>query len=390
MKRMATYTAVILTTLTLLLILWQFKLVLLLFALSLFMAAALRPLVTALVNWGIPQVAAQLLLYVVGLGGFILILFLMGDLLGQELNTAANQLVLEYETQYRQWQAGAGWQHTVVRFLPEPFTTTDTPVAELEQMAPVLMVWTQAILGTLAGFILLLVLTVYWGLDQHRFERVWLSLLPAKRRAYARDSWREVETAVGTYLRSQFVQSLLAFLFLAVGAKFIGFNFPLLLALVGAGAAFVPLFGGLLTAVFVLVLATVQGWTVGVITAVYTLLVFIGLEIIVEPRLWPRERLSFLLTVLIILPLFETFGVWGLLMAPVLAAASEAVMGQVYQRYVRQRKTAVVLKELEIRCQQVTQKITDAQTSTPSLELQNLSQRLNKLLADSQEIVGDR
>ncbi|MCZ7666725.1 MAG: AI-2E family transporter [Chloroflexi bacterium] len=386
MKQIAKYTAVILATLAILLISWQFKLVLLLFVLSLFVAAAIQPLVVALMKRGIPQVVALLLLYGVGVGSFVLVWLLMGDLLGQEINVAANQLVLEYEAQHRQWQTGEGWQQTAVSFLPEPFTVTGAPETELEQMAPVLMVWTQAVLGVLGGFVLLLVLSIYWSVDQHRFERVWLSLLPAKKRGYARDSWREVEMGVGAYLRSQFVQSLLAFLFLAVGAKLIGFDFPLLLAFVGAVAAFVPLFGGLLTAVFVLILASVQGWSVGVITAVYTLIVFIGLEIVVEPRLWPRKRRSFLLTILVILPLFEMFGLWGLIVAPALASAIEALIGQVYQAYVHQRKTAVALDDLEIRCQQLAQKIADAQASAPSPELQNLGQRLNRLLAESQEI----
>lgn len=389
MKQIAKYTVVILATIAGLLILWQFKWVLLLFVLSLFVAAAIRPLVAALMKRGIPQVAAQLLLYIVGLGSFLLVLLLAGDLLGQELNAAANRLVMEYEAERRQWQTGEGWQQTAVTLLPEPFTFTEAQDTNLEEMAPVLMVWTQAVFGALGGFVLLLALSVYWSVDQVRFERLWLSLLPAKRRAYARDSWREVETAVGAYLRSQFVQSLLAFLFLAVGAKLIGFDFPLLLAFMGALAAFIPLFGGLLTAVFVLALSSLQGWETGMITAVYTLLLFIGLEIVVEPRLWPRKRRSFLLTILVILPLFEAFGLWGLIVAPALAAAIEVIVGQVYQAYVTQRKTAVQLEELETRCQQLTQKVTEAQANTPSPELQNLSQRLNRLLADSQKIIHE-
>jgi hypothetical protein len=41
--------------------------------------------------------------------------------------------------------------------------------------------------------LLLTALSLYWSLDQQRFERLCLSLLPAETRVYARDSWRELE-----------------------------------------------------------------------------------------------------------------------------------------------------------------------------------------------------
>jgi len=384
--KVAKYTAVILATITVLLVSCQFKLVLLLFVLSLFVAAAIRPLAAALGRRGVPQGLAQLLLYGVGLSSFLLVLLLAGNLLLQEFNVAANQVVVAYEYLHRQWQAGDGWQQTAVSFLPQPFTYAEAQGTDLEEVAPVVLGLTRGVLGTLGGLILALALSIYWSVDQHRFERVWLSLLPAKRRAYARDSWRRVETAVGAYLRSQLVQSLLAFLFLAVGAKLIGFAFPLLLACVGAVAAFVPLFGGLITAGFVLILSS-QGWGLDVITAVYTLLVFIGLEVVVESRLWPRKRRSSLITILVIMPLFEAFGLWGLIVAPPLAAALEAFIAQAYQAYIEQRKTVVQLDELETRCQQLGQTLRN--TNPPTPELQNLSQRLNGLVAESREIVHE-
>jgi predicted PurR-regulated permease PerM len=186
------------------------------------------------------------------------------------------------------------------------------------------------------------------------------------------------------------VQSLLAFLFLSLGAMVIGFDYPLLLAFVGALAAFVPLFGGLLTAVFALMLGSLESVTVGLGTAVFTLLIFIGLEWIIEPRLWPRKRRSFLLTIVVILPLFEVFGLWGLMVAPLLAAALEALGGQAYQAYMVQRQTAVQLDELEARYQQLAQKVSQSNHEGAIVELQNLSQRLANLLADSRKIEGRR
>ncbi|MBX3057036.1 MAG: AI-2E family transporter [Anaerolineae bacterium] len=222
MKQLMKYTAVILTTLTVLLVLWQFKLALLLFVLSLFVAAAIRPFVDGLVARGLPKGAAQLLLYVVGIGGFVLVLLLVGEWWWQELNLAVNQAVVEYESLYRRWQLGAGWQQTAVNLLP-PFTFTGT---ELQQVTPTVITITSSLTGTVAGLLVLLALSIYWSVDQSRFERLWLSLLPVKRRAYARDSWREVETAVAGYLRSQTVQKCVGGLLLAVARPLSVLNFP--------------------------------------------------------------------------------------------------------------------------------------------------------------------
>lgn len=386
MKRLMKYTAVVLATLLVLRILWQFNLVLLLFVLSLFMAATIRPFVDWLVARGVPPGAAQLLLYVSGIGTLLLLLLLMGDLLLLEVNSVANRSVVQYEKLHRLWQEGAAWQQTVVNVLPPPFTFVSAQDTELGKMLPAVMNVTRGLTTAIGGLLLVLVLSVYWSIDQHRFERLWLSLLPAKRRAYARDSWRAVETAVGSYLRGQAVQSVLVALFLGIGGAATGLVYPLLLATFGALAAFVPLFGGLVTAVVAFALGSLQSPWVGLGLAVYTLVLFLGLELFVEPRFWQRERHSYLLTILVIIPMFQVFGLWGLIVAPPLAAALEVLVGQTYQGYVAQRETAVQLDDLEARYQRLKEKLPPPENGTGTRELQNLSKRLADLLADSRKM----
>lgn len=380
------YTAVVLTTLMVLLVLWQFKLILLLFLLSLFVAAAIRPFTKGLTARGLPQGAAQLLLYGVGIGVTLLVLLLGWDLLLLEMNSVANKAVIEYESLHRRWQAGAAWQQTAVSSLPAPFSVTTDPDAELEELLPAIVNFARATAGAIGGLGLLLVLSVYWSVDQHRFERLWLSLLPAKSRVYTRDSWRRIETAVGSYLRSQTFQSLFVALFLGVGATLTGLAFPLVLACVAALAAFIPLFGGLITAIFAFFLGALHSQWLGLGLAIYTLILFFGVELFIEPRIWPRERRNFFLTMLVIIPLFEAFWVWGLIIAPPLAAALEALIAQAYQAYIAQRETVVKLADLETRYQRLAQNIAQAQETEEERfppELQNLSERLAKLLSST-------
>lgn len=385
MKRLMLYTAAVLGTLLVLYILWQFRLVLLLFILSLFVAAAIRPFVGRLTALGIPKTGAQILLYAVGVGSVLLVFLLVGDRLLMELNILANRAVIEYESIYHRWEAGATWQQTAVSYLsPPPLTSGDE--AELEAMLPTVVLITRNIATALGSLLLLLALSVYWSADQYRFERLWLSVLPPKRRAYARDGWRAIEHAVGSYLRSQTVQSILAAFFLGLGAFAMRMDFPILLALLGALAALVPLFGSLVMALLAFGLGYLESLNLGLGAALYTLVLFLALEFLVEPRLWPRKRRSFLFTILLIIPLVETFGVWGLLVAPPLAAALEVLIGQAYQVYVQPTGTAVQLDEIETRYQQIVIKANQAEYGDLAPELQNLTKRFATLLANSREI----
>lgn len=386
MKQIMKYTAVILATIFVLGVMWQFKFVLFLFLLSLFVAAAIRPLGNKLVAIGLPKAAAQILIYIISIAFFLVILTLIGELLFSELNVAANRLVVEYEALHERLQSGLGWQKTLGDMLPPPFTWTVAQETELGEMVPVVMNIAQGLFGALGGALLLFVFTVYWVVDQNRFERIWLSLLPVQNRVYARDSWREVENAVGDYLRNQAAQSLIAFFFLLLGAIVIGFNYPLLLAIFGALAAFVPIFGAFLTALFALMLGSLESTAIGIETAFFSFVIFLILELVVEPRITPRKNRSFLLIILVILPLFEAFGFWGLVLGPPIAAGLEAVVGQAYQAYLAQKKHTVQIENLETRLQKLTETVDQNTNENTPPELQNLRKRLANLLSESQGV----
>lgn len=386
MKRIMGYTAVVLATLTFLFLLWQFRLVLLLFVSSLFIAAMIWPLVEWLSERGLPRGVAHLLLYVVGIGSFLLALVLGGDLLIGEMNTAANRAVVEYEGLTHTWREGAAWQQTAVGMLPGPLTVGAAQDLQVEQMLPAIMDAGRGVASVVGGLLLTLALSFYWSADQYRFERLWLSLLPPKRRAYARASWQGIETSVGSYLRSQLAQSVLAALFVGAGALVAGLQFPLLLAFFAALAALVPFFGGLLTAVIAFGLGSMESIWIGAGMAIYTLIVFVGLDMVVESRLWQRKRRSFLLTILVIIPLFEAFGLWGLIVAPPLAAALEVLIKQAYAANATGRDTAVRLDDLEARYQRLAEHVAQSGNGAVTPELQSITGRLSDLLSKSRDM----
>ena len=386
MKRIMIYTAVVLATLAAVYFLWQFRLVILLFFLSLFVAAMIRPLTDKLTALGLPKPWAQLLIYLIVAVGLLLMVLLLGDLLLSETNNAINKSIIKYEALHRHWEEGDSWQRWLAGRLPTPFSMPEVNSMDVTEMLPAVVDVTVAITSTVGGLLLLIALSLYWSLDQQRFERLWLSVLPAKRRIYARDSWREVETAAGSYLRSQLAQSLLAAVALGIGAALTGFPFPIILGLFGALMSFIPLFGGVIAAFFAFLLGSVESTSMAAGAAAYTIIVFLVLEWVVEARLWPREQHSFLLTILVIVPLVDAFGVWGLVAAPLLSVIFESLIKKAFGMMLKKPAEIVDLEKIEDRYRQVTERVSTAQDGEASPEVQNLSERLAKLLAESRAL----
>lgn len=384
MKRIMAYTAVVLATVCGVYLLWQFRPVLLLFVLSLSVAAMFRPAIEWLIRRRVPRTVAQITVYLAIAGGIIALILLAGNVVLRETNEAANVAFVQYEQLHRRWEAGEAWQQAMAGRLPQPFAVGALRETELGQVLPSVMSVVTGFAGTVAVVLLILALGLYWTSDQYRFERLWLSLLPSRRRAYARDNWRDMEASIGSYLRSQTVQSLLAALALGIAGWIAGYPFPLLLAVAGALGAFVPLIGGVFAAFVAVALGLVHSTGMAVAAGVYVVGVFIVLEFVVEPRLWPRESRSFLLALVITIPMLDAFGIWGLLAAPLLAAVLETFIKNAYQYAVAGRRGELDLEALKLRYELLAERLAVAENGEIAPELHSLANRLAGLLSDSQ------
>ena len=382
MKRIMLYTAIVLATFTLLFFLWQIKLVLLLFVLSLMVAAAIRPGVDWFVNKGLPPAVAQVFLYLIGILGLFFLLFIVGDLLLAEWHALINWGIIEYEALYTRWQAGAVWQQFAVNVLPTPLTPNMIQNMDPNEVIIITLNLTVSLAGSIAGLVLLLAMSLYWSLDQHRFERLFLSLWSANRRIMARDIWRALETRIGTFLRIQFMTSTLFALFMFVIALGASLDFPISLAIFGALAMFLPMVGGLITAGVAFILGYSQSLETGIVLLVLTLLLTVMIELITS-RLWPGQaRKSTLLTIILLIPLFEAFGLVGFVIAPALSIALQALIRQVYWATVSQKRRLVQYDELQTRVQSLQGELQEPNGLKNPQQLQSLTQRLADLLTE--------
>jgi len=332
MIKLIRYTVVVLATLMVLLLIWQFISAIILFLLSLAVAAALRPLINSLTGRYVPKRIALGVVYFLLVAAILSSIWMIGTPLLDEVQLATDDFIANYDRAKTDWpEEGTAFQQALAEQLP--------PSADLygvltsEQGIPALAGLfgiAQNFFSTLGQIALILVLSLYWSADQFHFERLALSLLPEEHHPRALHIWRSMETGVGECLRSELVQSVLAGLLLWLGYSVLGIRYPILLALWGAILRLIPWFGSLIAVLPALLIGTGISSTVGILATLYTIGIMLALTFVIEPRFFPRYKYCSLLIVLFVVALAETIGFIGVVLAPPLAVAVQILFRHLY------------------------------------------------------------
>ena len=334
--------AFVLTTLVGLAVLWELRGPVLIFVLSLVVAAAARAPVDHLIRRGVPKSLAVAVIYLLGLLAVAGLAAAAACLVRGELGRVAE----DFQRLYRYTAAHASsvpWlERTVTAKLPSAEELLTALLGGHGEQALRLVLGTAfGVLGTAVDILFVVVLSIYWTIDRTYFERLWLSLLPVPQRISARALWRLLEGELGAYARSEIAQSLLAAAVLGTGFYLLGLDYPALLGLIAALAWMVPWLGAViaLTALALAELpALVLDWPGSpyavAAAAALTVLVFTLLESAVEPRLFNRRRYNSLFIVLAVIALAESFGILGLLLGPMAAVAIQAAVEHIERQRV--------------------------------------------------------
>lgn len=323
MTRIVRYTIVVFVTLIFLLLLWQFSEALVLFLLSLAVAAAIRPLISTITGRNVPKRLALGIVYFLLVAAIVSSLFLISQPLFAEIQMASDDMVAYYDRIKADWPLrGSVFQQTLAEQLP-PSVDFYQAITSAEGIPVLTGVFGIAqnfftILGQIA---IVLVLSLYWSADQQRFERLSLSLLPQEHHSRALHIWRSVESGVGSYLRSELVQSAMVGLLLWLGYSVLGIRYPVLLALWGAIVRLIPWFGAVIAVLPALFIGTGISSLLGILAMFYTIGILLTSKLIIEPRFFLRYKYSSLLIVLFVIALAQAFGFIGVVLAPPLAVA---------------------------------------------------------------------
>jgi predicted PurR-regulated permease PerM len=267
-KKLVGFGAAIMTTLLALMVLWQFRIVVVYVLISLALAAALRPLVKRLAGRRFMVRAAWILLYLVCLGSFGFLLFLTSEAAINEIQLFAQTVSVQDAWRLPVWLEGSSFQQALIARLPPPSKLFEAVTGNQGQLVlPAILGFTQGLGGVASAIVVILFMSLYWSINQIHFERLWLSLLPSGQRKQARGVWRTIEPDIGAYIRSEVVQSLLAGLILGLGYWLLGSPYPALLALIGALAWLIPVVGAPLAVILPLLMGLLTSVQLSLLTA---------------------------------------------------------------------------------------------------------------------------
>ncbi|RPI50153.1 MAG: AI-2E family transporter [Chloroflexi bacterium] len=332
-KQIVRFGAAVMTTLLALVVLWQFRIVVVYVLIALTLAAALRPLANRLVGRGFVVRVAWILLYLVALGSFGFLLFLTSETAINEIQQMARTVSVQDEWRLPIWLEGSSFQQVLVARLPLPSQLFEAVTGDQGQLVlPAILGFTQGIGSVVSGILVVLFLSIYWSIHQISFERLWLSLLPSGQRKQARGVWRTIEPEIGAYVRGQVIHSLLAGLLLGLGYWLLGSPYPALLALAGALACLLPVVGVALAVIPVLLVGLLTSLQLGLFTALYALVVLIALGVWVKPRLFDRRWDNPILTVVLLIALADAFGLVGIVLAPPLSFVCQILWSHLVSR----------------------------------------------------------
>ncbi|MDQ0031864.1 putative PurR-regulated permease PerM [Arthrobacter bambusae] len=181
------------------------------------------------------------------------------------------------------------------------------------------------------GTLIVLVLSLYFLGALPAMKRWGYRLAPRSRRPRVEALSEEITRSVGNYVIGQACVALLNALFAFIVMSILGIQFSVLLAFVVALLAFIPLVGGLIAAVVVILVALTVGWQTAV---VYAICYFAYLQFeayFISPRIMQKAvAVPGAVAVISVIAGGSLLGVLGALIAIPTAAAIMLLLKEVF------------------------------------------------------------
>ena len=323
-------TLIVVGTLISIFLLFQLRsIIILLFGAVLF-ASTIRPVVNVLEQRGLPRPLSILMVYLaalLALVGAVVVLFPTLFARTQELIAAQDQLARAVEDLFRRVQIFAFIKANV--WLPVPDS------AEMQQYLNQLQSTAQSRVTDylLNGFqaatevLLLFVMAFYWLTERDRIEDLGLRMIPLRHRERFLTIFRDVEAALGAYVRGQGIMSLTVGLFSFLGLTLAGVPYPLVLAVFAGITEAIPMIGPVLGAAPALLVALLTSPEKALLVGVIYLAIQQLEAHVLVPKIMERQvGLSPLLVILALASGNLLGGILGAVLAIPVAAALQILV----------------------------------------------------------------
>ena len=295
----------------------------------------LNPLVARLNRRGLHRLLVATIGYVVIIGLLVLIGFLVVPSIAEQASAFAVEFPDLYNRSARQMEevaANIGFENVSVWTYDDLVAYVSDP-ANQDQIVGIALDRLQAVTAGIFEFVLIFllgpVLAFYLLIDLPQVKERVLRALPERSRAEAAHVGRQVNTAVGGFLRGQLLVAVVVGLMLSVGYRIIGLEFWLLIGIIGGLLNIVqflgPWVGGILGVIVALATADVR-------TAILAAIVAVIVQQIDNNFVSPtvlRATVRLHPAVILIVLVFggAIAGIWGVVIAVPLAATVKILLG---------------------------------------------------------------
>jgi len=299
----------------------------------------LNPVVTRLVSIHVPRILAAFLAFVGLLGIIVLFGFLVVPSVtsqAQELGARFPEIYDDSTAQIEDLIARIGFDNVNLWSYPELQTFIQDPSHQDQILAVVLDRLgsvTTGLLETILVFLVAPVVAFYILIDLPRVRQEAIALIPERHRDEVLQVTRRLGGAIGGFLRGQVLVALIVGVLMSVGFRIIGLQFWLIIGMIAGFLNIIPFVGpwvgGILGVMVGLVTADVG---IALSAAVVALIVQqIDNHLISPTVLRATVSLHPAVVVLVIVLGGAVGGVWGVLLAVPVTAATKTLVGHFWR-----------------------------------------------------------
>ena len=295
----------------------------------------LNPLVTWLQHRGVPRIAGAGIGFLAFFAGLTLLLLLILPGIADQAQGFVEEFPALYDNSAEDLESvfeSLGFENVtvwsydqIVDYLNDPGNRDAIFSVVLDRLGSV----TAGIFEFILVFLIGPVLAFYFLIDLENVQQRLVGVFPERRRAEAAHVGRQLNTALGGFLRGQLLVALIVGILLSLGYRLIGLEFWLLIGLIGGLLNIVPFLGPWVGGALGVIIALT---TSDVTTAIWAVVVAVVVQQIdnnfVSPTvLRATVRLHPAVTLLVLVLAGALAGVWGVIIAVPLAAAIKIVLG---------------------------------------------------------------
>jgi len=275
---------------------------------SLILAAGLSPIVDTLKRKGIPRTLTIIILYL-----------LIISLIGAFIYFVLPPVIIQFRQLTSQLPI---YFNALIEFLNQLQNLTGV-TAELQSAGAFLgkffdniFATTLSVFSGAVAFATVLILTLYFLLEENGIKKFFISVLPIKQKTRITRITNRIGVKLGGWLRGQFILALAVGIATYVGLRLMGIPYTLTLALIAGVLEIVPILGPIIAAIPAIIVAfTVSPLTALLVTAFYIFIQELENKLLVPKVMQYSVGLNPVTIIIILLIGAKLMGILGMLLA---------------------------------------------------------------------------